>query len=375
MPRKGRPVPRGGIVAGFGQQQALAKITAEIRDALSLRKTLVVWLVEESSAASSLTEKLTDEIGRTMGELFSANPDRLETAVVGFGNEVRIATPEPVHEAGPFDRALGEIKRSGGEQADVFAAVQQAIEKFLAYRDRDYEVIFVVVGVSSNENQSLADKAIAALRRKAVSVFGIGPAVPFGHPNFGGRRGQMLSASSETKRGPVESLFPERIQLEIADHQGTQDLDDSGYGPFSLERLCRQTGGKFFRLHDTNPTGWEVDPRTGDIKSELLRKYAPDYISVEQYQRLLGENKCRLALRNASLLPPAVGLEAATTSFNKGKDEATLAKGVTKAQEAAAVRDQPIQKLYDALIIGEPDRPKLTGRAGRPVTIWPWGKY
>jgi len=352
-------VPRAGIVAGFGQQQALAKITAEIRDALSLRKTLVVWLVEESSAASSLTEKLNDEIGRAMGELFSANPDRLEAAIVGFGSDVRIATPEPVHEAGPFDRALGEIKRSDGEQADVFAAVQQAIEKFLAYRDRDYEVIFVVVGVSSNENQLLADKAIAALRRKAVAVFGIGPAVPFGYPNFGGRRGQMLS--SEAKRGAVESLFPERIQLEIADHQGTQDLDDSGYGPFSLERLCRQTGGKFFRLHDTNPAGWEVDPRTGDTKSELLRKYAPDYVSVDQYQRLLGENKCRLALRNAALLPPAVGLEAATTSFNKGKDEATLAKGVTKAQEAAAVRDQPIQKLYDALIVGEPDRPKLTG--------------
>ena len=34
---------------------------------------------------------------------------------------------------------------------------------------------------------------------------------------------------------------------------------------------------------------------------------------------------------------------------------------MTKAQEAAAVRDQPIQKLYDALIVGEPDRPKLTG--------------
>ena len=230
-----------------------------------------------------------------MGELFSANPDRLEAAIVGFGNEVRIATPEPVHEAGPLDRAPGEIKRSGGEQADIFAAAQQAIEKFLAYRDRDYEVIFVVVGVSSNENQSLADKAIAALRRKAVSVFGIGPAVPFGHPNFGRSARTNALASSETKRGPVESLFPERIQLEIADHQGTQDLDDSGYGPFSLERLCRQTGGKFFRLHDTNPTGWEVDPRTGDIKSELLREYRPDYISVEQYQRLLAENKCRLA--------------------------------------------------------------------------------
>ena len=60
-------------------------------------------------------------------------------------------------------------------------------------------------------------------------------------------------------------------------------------------------------------------------------------------------------------MPPAVGLEAAITSFNKGKDEATLAKGVTKRKKRPRVRDQPIQKLYDALIVGEPDRPKLTG--------------
>ena len=262
---------RGNTVAGFGQQQVLAKITAEIRDALSLRKTLVVWLVEESSAAASLTEKLNDEIGRAMGELFSRTPigwkrqssgsvTKFEFRRAGAGPRCRRVRP-----------SAGEIKRGGGEQADLFAAAQQAIEKFLAYRDRDYEVIFVVVGVLSSENQSLADKAIAALRRKAVAVFGIGPAVPFGHPNFGGRRGQMLSASSETKRGAVESLFPERIQLEIADRQGTQDLDDSGYGPFSMERLCRQTGGKFFRLHDTNPAGWELDPAHGRHQSELLR--------------------------------------------------------------------------------------------------------
>lgn len=359
-PRKGRPRSQA-TVAGFGQRQAVERVAAEIRDALSLRKTLVVWLIEQSTASASLTERLTEEIGRTMGSLCSANSDRLEVAVVGFGSEVHFASPGPVHDSQQVQRAFAEIKGGSGEPTDVFAAVQQAIDKYLKYRDREYEVVFVVVGASSADDSEVANKAISALKRKAVAVFGIGPAMPFGSPNMSGRRGPMQFNSAETKRGPTESLFPERIQLALADRQSTQDLDDSGYGPFSLERLCLQTGGRFFRLHETNPPGWEADPRTGEIKSELSARYAPDYVSAEQYQRLLAENKCRQALHNAALLPPATGLESEVTSFAKGKDEATLAKGITKAQEAAAVRDQPLQKLYDALIIGEPDRAKLTG--------------
>jgi hypothetical protein len=54
-------------------------------------------------------------------------------------------------------------------------------------------------------------------------------------------------------------------------------------------------------------------------------------------------------------------LESEQLNFPKAKDEATLAKGITKAQEAAAVRDQPIQKLYDTLVASEADRSKLTG--------------
>ena len=358
--RKGRGRGRAAV-AGFGQQQAFDRIAAEIRDSLSLRKTLVVWMIEETSASASLAENVTDEINRIMRDLGSSNAGQLEMAVVGYGNEVNVATPEPAHDALQLQTALSELRGHQDQPAHLFAAFKQAVEKFLPYRDRGYEVIFVVVGASSGDDGEGADQVVSALKRKAAAVFGVGPTIAFGLPNFGGRRGQFQTNSSEANQRPVESLFPERIQLALADRQSTQDLVDSGYGPFGLERLCRQTGGKFFRLHETNPTGWETDPRTGEIKSELLAKYAPDYVSAEQYQRLLTENKCRMALHNAALLPPATGLESETTSFQKGKDEATLAKGVTRAQEAAAIRDQPLQKLYDALIVGEADRPKLTG--------------
>ena len=69
-----------------------------------------------------------------------------------------------------------------------------------------------------------------------------------------------------------------------------------------------------------------------------------------------------MALHNAALLPPTAGLDPnVRTSFQKEKDEATLAKQITVAQRAAAERDQPLQQLYDAMTAGEADRPNLTG--------------
>ena len=158
-----------------------------------------------------------------------------------------------------------------------------------------------------------------------------------------------------------ESLAPERIQLALSGGETSSDLTDSGYGPFGLERICRQTDGKFFRLHDARPAGWEADSNSGDIPAEIQEKYAPDYVNEQQYQQLLAANKCRMALHNAAMLPPTVGLESPRMSFEKPKDEAALAKDITNAQKAAAESDQPIQKLYDTLAAGESDRPKLTG--------------
>ena len=145
------------------------------------------------------------------------------------------------------------------------------------------------------------------------------------------------------------------------DNQGSGDLIDSGYGPFGLERLCRETGGRFFRVRSGGAAGWELDPATGEVKAELLVKYAPDYVSDEQYQQLLSENKARMALYKAAQLPPLAGLGPnVQTSFPKQKDEAAPARIIKTAQQPAAERDQPLQDLYDTLSAGEADRAKLT---------------
>jgi hypothetical protein len=360
----------GGAPTVFrtNERSAAEKIAAEIRDALQLRKTLVVWLVEQTPESSTLASNMADQIGRIMQEIAPASAGNLEMAVVSYGSDVNVLTPEPVADAQKLRSALTAIKDRKGEAGNsslddkvvTSTALIQAVEKFLPFRMQGSEVLFVIIGSSADDARS-ADEAIVAFKRAAVPVYGVGPAMPFGTFTPGDRNRRPQPAASGGEKRKFESLAPERIQLALSGNQSTADLTDSGFGPFGLERICRQTGGHFFRLRSGAPPGWEIDPNTGDIKSELLMKYAPDYVNEEQYQQLLNANKCRLALHNAALLPPMTGLQSVKTDFPKEKDEAALARTIKNAQEAAAVVDQPIQRLYDTLVVGESDRPALTG--------------
>lgn len=370
-PRAGAERPEGGPPSGTSQRRVMDRIGAEIRDALTLRKTLVVWLIENTPDSKKLAEDATDLIVKQMQELGSGKPSSLEMAAISYASDAPILTSAPTASADELRRALAAAKSGQGDKVNVSAALKRAADEYLPYRKRGYEVIFVIVGTSDADDLKAADEPIAALKRAAVQVYGFGPAVPFGTP---GRGPRQTSASSPGKR-KVESLYPERIQLTLSGGQSSGDLTDSGYGPFALERICRQTGGKFFRLSGGGPPGWKIDPDTGDVSADLSGKYAPDYVSEDEYQRLLAENKCRMALHKASLLPPCEGLPLGPPvrlDFPKSKDEAALAKDLTKAQQPAAEHDLAIQKLYDTLVAGEPDRPKLTGarwRAGYDLAM------
>jgi hypothetical protein len=345
------------------ERRAADKMLLEIRDCLSLRKTLVVWIVEQSRDSAKLASNMADQIDRIYAELKNVPPGKLETVIVGYGETVNWLTPEPVADVAQLKSAIAALKdKSAGSDKPVrlFQALNEAAEKFGPYRTRGYEVLFIVVGTSSGDDQESADAPIVALRRAAISVYGIAPAVAFApfQPNDRNRKGSPQSANEKRQ---AESLQPERIQLTLSGNQSAVDLNDAGFGPFGLERVCRQTGGRLIRLRSATPAGWEADPATGDIRGDLLARYTPDYIGPEQYAALLSENKCRQALHDAGQLAPTQSLNSPETNFPKQKDEAALAKKLLESQKPAAMLDQPIQRLYDTLVAGESARATLTG--------------
>ncbi|HEY2759133.1 MAG TPA: hypothetical protein VGI75_00280, partial [Pirellulales bacterium] len=300
--------------------QAMDLIKAEIRDSLKLRKTLVVWVVEQTPQSGALVNDASQQISRAMLASDGSKLNNLKMAVIGYAGAINLITPDPIGDANLLTNSLRPLKDKKGDTANVFAALKMAVDKFLPYRDHGYEIVFVVVGASSGDDLALADDVIASLKSAEVPVFGIGPAVPFGLPINLATAPKAQVAMATAGDRPSESFAPERILLALSGNETSGDLTDSGYGPFGLEWVCRLTDGKFLRLRGPRPTGWDIDPVTADIKSQLLDRYIPDYVDSQRYEQLLAENKCRLALHNAAQLPPTEGLESVTVSFDKQKD-------------------------------------------------------
>jgi len=344
--------------------RALSHIASEVADARKLKQTLIVWLLDrsgDSSSVSRIVGSRASSVARASAvrvKKHGSQPAPLLTAVVAFGEKVEFLTPKPIDDPFRADSLAGGFSEEGTMSRTTFAAVNQAADKFLPYRRKGYEVLMVIVGNNFSRDWDQFEEAVPKLRRQEVTVFGIGQAVPFYRQWHADNRPNSVAKVPASL--PLESQDIEGIDLGLPGGQADIDLTDSGYGPFGLERICRATLGRFYRLRTGNEsTGWQR-AANGDVEPELLRRFAPDYVGDRQYQDLLGANQACMSLHNASVLPHADPLGGVSLVFSKQKDEATLARMLTSAQHRAAEKSPDMDPIYNALAPGEADRPKLT---------------
>ncbi|HEY2827176.1 MAG TPA: hypothetical protein VGJ04_06210, partial [Pirellulales bacterium] len=120
----------------FNVHQAVDRIGAEIRDALSLRKTLVVLLVEQTDKSSSLSDRIAQQIAPLARNLNADYPGRFQMAIIGYARDPNLLTRTPTSDSDQLDEALAASKQTNGDKANVFTALNFAIEKFLPFRHR-----------------------------------------------------------------------------------------------------------------------------------------------------------------------------------------------------------------------------------------------
>jgi hypothetical protein len=347
----------GGL--SFTESQAMARVERLLKESVDLKPTVVVWLFDLSPSAASIQKVIAPAAAQLPARLKGGGTDapanKLLTAVVTFGADVNVITPEPVEDTGAL--SLDRLSDEQQPTTKTYAAVKAAAERFASWRMKGHEVMFVLIAREAPSDEASAKSAVEALRKANISVYAIGPAAPFGRLQDG-------NLTSKDSPPPMESRYSERIGLYFGPGDfgmqlgGDAELSDSGFGPFGLERVCRQTEGKFLRLRPMGSPGWKTED-DGEVKSELLRKYAPDYVTAEEYQRILKENKACMALHEAAKLPPTRVLVAAQTDFRQ-EDQAAMARRIGEAQRAPAIVQDELARLHTALAAGEADRAKLT---------------
>jgi hypothetical protein len=263
---------------------------------------------------------------------------------------------------------MGAIPADPTGKEMVFTAVGEALKKYTRYRTEERrEVLFFIVTDEAGDDQDLVDTLIDEPRKYGMPIYVIGVPAPFGRP-------AALDASVENpadklaiRQGP-ESRYSEHIELGFWGGMNDFRMMDSGFGPFALERLCRATGGRYIAVRP--PTSgysfqgsmlnewpstvvWQPDP-------SIMQKYEPDYVSEEDYQKILKSNPACMALHDAAKVPAVeFGQALPEVTFVK-RDEAQLANDVARAQQLAAKLEPGINRLYDAIERGEAGRAKLT---------------
>ncbi|MDX1946543.1 MAG: vWA domain-containing protein [Pirellulaceae bacterium] len=373
---------------GRGEDVSIRKITTAIHASLELGPTLVIWVVDRTSSSQKIVLSAVESARKwydsTEAKAALGTADqKLLTAIVAYDETAEFLLDPPSADGQAVKAAFDKIQPSGSGREKTFTTLQQTLEKYLPLRTTGgREVVLVVLTDEAGDDANLADDVIDMTRRAALPIYVIGSPAPWGQASPGAADPKKADLTKTDDSAPVhgpESVASERVDIEMIrisygynpGNPSDLSLIDSGFGPFALERLCRASGGQFFivrpergsnyTFRGTTYTYWPSGNEVG-FTLENLSKYAPDYVSPAEYQKLLAENPARQAVHNAAQLPKLVIDETPTLNFprNDRTTEAKMKQNLDRAQQYAAKWGPKIDPFYATLIPGEAGRDKLT---------------
>ncbi len=367
-----------------GTSGAIDRITHEILLSLEERKTLVVWMFDQSASLLKQRDEVVNRFDRVYAQLsaieqaggreFKKHKDTpLLTQVFAFGSQFGPMMRKPTDDLEQIKLAVRNIETDTSGVENVFAAIAHVGLEFKNLSkvdrrtgDKERNVMIIVLSDECGDDIVNLDTAIDICKRFGMRVYVIGIPAPFGReftyvkwvdpdPQY-----DQSVQWAPVRQGP-ESFLPERVKLHLTEIEQEEEVFDSGFGPFGLTRLCFQTGGIYFTVHPNRQDAgriprWKTSTYSAYLSRffdpEVMRRYRPDYVSENEYRRQISSNPTRYALVSAAHLSRVRPLEPPQLRFEK-LDEAQFANAVSRAQQAAAVLEPKLNLLYETLKKGE----------------------
>jgi hypothetical protein len=351
-----------------GVRGAIDRLTVEIEASLRQENTLVVWLFDSTPSMKSRREEIADRfdnVYRQLGLLGVGGHGALKTAVATFGKSVQYLTKRPVDDIAAIKKSIRNIEDDGDEKGpaieNVFAAAMSAGERFRSFRignkDRRRVMIVIVTDERGSDYRRVED-AIVKLRKLGMRVYCVGDDAVFAREEhlFPYVFPDGFHGYARTDRGP-ETAELEGVQLPFWAGRG-RHLEEitSGFGPYSLCRLCAETGGLFL-ISDELP-GPKFD-------AAILRNYAPDYRPIREYEMERSRNGAKEALYRAALVSSENDGHGGRKEMPRPQlvfradNDNTLRQQITEAQKPLAELDYRLNEMHSLLETGDRDRSRL----------------
>ena len=361
-------------IAGTGG--AVDRLTVEIAASLQQRTTVVCWVFDQSVSLAGQRHEIAERLDRVFEELGLAAREshghELLNLVFAYGQKVNPVVTQPTQETAPVVSAIDSIPVDESGVEMTFTAIAEAAKKAKQVRisPSKRNVMIIAFTDEVGDDQQYADQVAAFCRTQAMRVYVVGVPAPFGmrevrikFKEFDPKYDNDVQWAA-VEQGP-ESLYPEVVRVRSG--READEPIDSGFGPFSLSKLCAETGGIYFCVHaNRNAAGRVADREVADMASglryffdsEVMRAYRPDYQSAAKIDQLLAGNRAMKALVEAARSSEVAPMVSPLLEFPR-RDDGALAQLLGDAQKKAAVLQPKIDALYGLLAAGLSDRDKV----------------
>ena len=375
-------VVRGAVGATTsGASGAVDRLTAEIDASLRQRPTVVVWVFDQSVSLSAQRKEIASRLERVFQELGADRSQRhrpdLQNLVVAFGKNVSLVTKKPTDDVAEVIKAIEGVPVDDSGVEMTFAAIRAAADSARIYRTSAPKKNVMVVAFTDEvgNDQQLADQTAQYCRKLGIPVYVVGVPAPFGmrevrmkyvefDPTFDPGEDEQWAV---IEQGP-ETLLPEVVRVRSGARE--DEAIDSGFGPFSLSKLCAETGGIYFRVHPNSGergrvTNQMVAPMASQIRyffdPDVMQAYQPDYVSAAKLQQDIAANSAKSALVEAARSTEIQPMESPVMTFPR-RDEPSLAALLSDAQKGAAKAQPRIDALHATLVAGAAGRDAIKER-------------
>lgn len=277
------PGEPAAAVEGYGG--AMDRLTQEILLMLDQDKVLVVWLFDQSLSLKDDQQEIKDRLDRVYQELgfrTATDGDALLTAVASYGANSAVHTKRPTSEIVSIQAAIDEIPvDESGEEATCKALVEiiGSHRKYAIQGKR--QLVLVLVTDESGDDGEGIESTIAMARSANCRIYGLGREAVFGYPYATLRWTDPeteLVFWRQVRRGPET---PRVEQMQSNGIWRRYDAHPSGFGPYELVRMCRETGGIYFMLPSLESNLVRGEKRIYEL--DAMRPYLPDSRSRAEY--------------------------------------------------------------------------------------------
>ncbi len=315
-----RDLGGGGLIGGditnaVGEVgDALDQVAREILRHLAQHRLTVVWMFDESESMRDDQKAIKGKFDRVVNELKINTPDEgspestknignikrgggppLNHAIVGFGDDVHFEQEKPTADINLIGKAIDRLRIDSTGKENTMSAIMKVINHYDNLITSDRRLLIVLATDESGDDGDLVEEARQAALKNKVPIYVIGRQSLFGTDNLTINYTDPVTKDVYhvgIRRGP-ETADVESLQYDGL-HRRWDELP-SGFAPYELARIAKDTGGIYFLLPSEEEL--RIHRREKAYSIATLKEYVPDYESRKAYADRRNNSELRRTLR------------------------------------------------------------------------------